>query len=131
MNLIDADIIIDLFRFYPPAIRWSETVDKKALLIPGIVAMQVLEGCRDRDSLKDVHDFIGKYKMLWPKRADMRRAIRRFGMIHLKFGTDAFDALIAETAIGAGLPLYTFNTKHFAAYPELTTIQPYSRTKNA
>ena len=37
------------------------------------------------------------------------------------------DALIAETAIGLGATLATFNTKHYKVIAALSVIEPYNR----
>jgi predicted nucleic acid-binding protein len=45
----------------------------------------------------------------------------------LSTGISAFDILIGQTAVELGLPLHTFNVKHFRHVPGLTTIQPYTK----
>jgi len=37
------------------------------------------------------------------------------------------DVLIAQTALALGVPLYTFNQKHYQFLSELHTIQPYAK----
>ncbi len=37
------------------------------------------------------------------------------------------DIMIGETALALNLPLHTFNQKHYAAIPNLKTIQPYTK----
>jgi predicted nucleic acid-binding protein len=48
-----------------------------------------------------------------------------FASAHLSHATGILDALIAATATYHGLPLHTFNRKHFSAFPTLKTVQPY------
>jgi predicted nucleic acid-binding protein len=40
-------------------------------------------------------------------------------------------ALIGETALALNLPIHTFNQKHYAAIPNLKTVQPYTRSVQA
>ena len=40
MILLDSDVMIDLLRQYPPAMKWFDTLDEEeALLLPGYVIM--------------------------------------------------------------------------------------------
>jgi tRNA(fMet)-specific endonuclease VapC len=126
MILLDSDIAIDLFRDYPPAVKWVGSLNQ-ALAVAGFTGMELLHGCRDARDVKRAQEWLGGQHVLWPSGTDSARALQRYGERRLRFGLDPVDALIAETAIGAGLPLYTFNLRHFAAYPDLITIQPYTR----
>lgn len=36
--------------------------------------------------------------------------------------------MISETAVALGLPLHTFNQKHYSAIPSLNTVQPYGKS---
>lgn len=129
MILIDSDILIDLLRRYAPALAWAQPLRKQALVIPGFVVLEVLQGCRNRRALEDVEEFLAGHHILWPEPTKLRKLASRFGAAHLRFGIDAFDALIAETAIGSNLPPHTFNARHFAAYAQLVTIQPYTKAQ--
>lgn len=46
-------------------------------------------------------------------------------MILLDLGL--LDSLIAETAVGLGAQLATFNAKHYQAVSALRILQPYAR----
>jgi hypothetical protein len=37
------------------------------------------------------------------------------------------EALVGQMAVALGLPLHTFNQKHYAAIPGVTTVQPYAK----
>ncbi len=37
------------------------------------------------------------------------------------------DALIAETAVGLGVQLATFNSEHYSVIPDIRIAQPYVR----
>jgi predicted nucleic acid-binding protein len=128
MILIDRDILIDLLRSYAPAAQWAQTVPQKMLVVPGFVAMETLQGCSNRAAVERVEGLLAGYEIIWPRDADLRRALAQFGEHRLRHGLSAMDALIAETAIGANVPLHTFNVKHFAAFQQLVTIQPYTKT---
>ncbi len=95
--------------------------------MPGCVLLELLEGEQDRASMVRTRRRLQHYRVFWPSIADCDRAVEVFAEAKLTHGLDAFDALIAETAKGMRVPLYTFNTKHFGAVPGLRTIQPYRR----
>ncbi len=97
------------------------------ITVPEFVALELMQGCRNRVALDAVERLLQRHQTLWPSEVDLRRSLQRFGGLHLSHGLSAFDALIAETAIGAGATLHTFNVKHYSAVPGLTTIQPYIR----
>jgi predicted nucleic acid-binding protein len=49
MILLDSDVMIDLLRQYLPATRWFDTLDDdEALLLPGYVVMELIQGCRNK-----------------------------------------------------------------------------------
>lgn len=65
--------------------------------------------------------------MFYPTSNAMRQAVAVYKNLHLVQGIGANDALIAQTAVELGLPLHTFNLKHYRSVPALVTIQPYTR----
>jgi hypothetical protein len=62
-----------------------------------------------------------------PTEADCARALSEFTVYHLSHGLGLLDALIAASAVGLSVTLYTFNDKHYRMIPGLITAQPYSR----
>ena len=48
MVLLDTDVLIDCLRGVPPARIWIESAPTEAFGIPGIVAMELLVGCRNQ-----------------------------------------------------------------------------------
>jgi predicted nucleic acid-binding protein len=104
------------------------SIGAQRVSIVGFAALELVQGRWDTPSLRQTQNVLDKYDVIWPSTADLVHALQRFGPRRLSHGLDVMDALIAETAIGAGQPLHTFSTRHFAAYPDLTTIQPYGKT---
>jgi hypothetical protein len=95
--------------------------------VAGIAAMELVAGCRDASELRGVMALLLPMRVLWPPEPDMPRALIEFMPMRLAHGLGILDALIAATAIGYGLPLATFNTRHFQHIPGLTIVQPYTR----
>ncbi len=125
--LLDTDILIDLARQYPPAVEWFGTLRLPLPRIPGFAVLELLTGCQNAFEMKRMQRLIIPFRVYWPTPQDCNRAIRTYARGYLSHRLDANDALIAECAIGLGIPLCTFNTKHFRAVSGLTTIQPYEK----
>jgi len=49
MILVDTDVMIDVMRRYAPAVAWLDSLDTETIGIPGLVAMELLQGCRNRE----------------------------------------------------------------------------------
>jgi len=95
--------------------------------IPGLVAMELLQGCRGKDEQQQLEGFLRPYERYWPSQPDCARAFDDVAAYYLSHGLGILDALIAETAVGQGTELATFNTKHHSVVTGLRTIHPYER----
>ncbi len=126
MNLLDSDIFIDLLRERPPSVEWLATTNE-VLAVPGMVALELVVGCRDKSELKRLRLFMADFMIVWLQETDMERALADYAPLALSDGIGRVDALIAATATGLNATLYTFNTKHFRAAPGLIIRQPYVR----
>jgi predicted nucleic acid-binding protein len=127
MLLVDTDVMVDILRRHPPALEWLGNLGAEEVGIPGLVAMELLQGCRNRDEQRRVEAALRPYVLYWPERADCVRAFDDFAEYYLSHNIGILDALIAETVVGLGTTLATFNQKHYAVVPQLQAIQPYSR----
>lgn len=127
MILLDTDVMVDVLRKYPPALAWLSSLGTEIIGIPGLVAMELLQGCRNRQEQARVETVLRRYTLYWPDRADCERAFDDYVAYHLSHNLSILDALVAETAVGWDSPLATFNTKHYSVVRALRTIQPYSR----
>lgn len=127
MILVDTDVMVDIMRRHAPAVAWLDLLDAEMIGIPGLVAIELLQGCRHREEQQQLEGYLRPYQRYWPSQADCDRAFEDFGMYHLSHNLGILDALIAETAVGLGTELATFNTKHYDVLGALRTIQPYSR----
>jgi len=48
MILLDTDVMVDVLRRHTPATVWLASLGAEAVGIPGLVAMELVQGCRDR-----------------------------------------------------------------------------------
>jgi predicted nucleic acid-binding protein len=127
MKLVDSDVMIDILREYTPALGWLKTLDSEDIGIPGLVAMELLQGCRNGAEQQKLEKVLRPYRLYWPDRTDCGRAFNDYSKYHLSNQISILDALIAETAVGLGVKLATFNHKHYCVVSNLQIIQPYER----
>ena len=127
MILLDTNIMVDVLRRYPPALTWLDAIGSETLGIPGLVAMELLQGCRDRQEQQRVEKALHPYTLYWPDRADCARAFDDYVAHRLAYNIGILDALIAETAVGLDVKLATFNERHYQVVRALQTLRPYVR----
>ncbi|MGL4461122.1 MAG: type II toxin-antitoxin system VapC family toxin [Planctomycetia bacterium] len=126
MFLLDTDILIDVQRGHAPAVAWFSSLSDLPG-VPGLVVMELVQGCRDSRQVRGVLRLAGPLPVVWPTADDGRRALTDFSTFHLSHGLGLLDALIAATAVGAGAELCTFNAKHYRFVPGIAIVQPYQR----
>lgn len=124
--LLDTDVIVDLSRGYPPAAEWLASLPD-APGLPGYVVMELLSGCRNKSEMSRVQQLARLFQVYWPSTTDCNYAVTIFAQGKLSHNMGLLDALIGACALGLGATLCTFNTRHFAPFPDLVTEQPYSR----
>ena len=122
--LLDTDVIVDFLRGHPPAVAWL-TALPPPIGLPGLVAMELIQGCRDLVEQQRVERELRRFGLSWPTLADCQRAYHDFSAYRLSQGLGLLDALIAHTAVGLKEPLATFNVKHYRPINGLQIIQPY------
>src|SRR5438094_6137230 len=122
--LLDTDVMIDFFRGHAPAVAWLLALPPP-IGLPGIVAMELIQGCRNLVEQQRVEKELQRFALYWPTLVDCQRAYHDFSAYYLRHGLGLLDSLIAHTAVGLNEPLATFNIKHYGAIPGLQTIQPY------
>ncbi|PKO23391.1 MAG: VapC toxin family PIN domain ribonuclease [Chloroflexi bacterium HGW-Chloroflexi-1] len=127
MQLVDTDVLVDVLRKHPPALTWLAALGSETLGMSGLVAMELLQGCRNRAEQRQVEKLWRPYHLYWPSQADCLRAYDDFAGHHLSHDPGIPDAVIAETAVGLGVKLATFNEGHYRSVAYLRLTQPYER----
>jgi len=108
MILLDSDLMIDLLRQYPPAVRWLDALDEEEeLLLPGYVVMELIQGCRNKVEQKRLQRELATYGVAWLAPADCDRALDIFTEYRLSHNAGLLDVLIGQTAVALRVPLYT------------------------
>ena len=129
MIILDSDIMIDLLRQHPTAVAWLSSLGDEEILLPGFVVMELLQGCANKIEQNKAQKVLSSFQIVWPSPETCDDALAIFARFHLSDSLGLLDALIGQTAVALNLALCTFNRKHYAVIPNLTTLQPYSRLK--
>ena len=127
MILVDSDVIIDLFRDYSPAVAWLDSLEQSEIVLPGFVVMELIQGTRTKPELARVETILAPFKVIWPTPEVCSQALTVFARVYLSHNLGLLDALIGQLAVSLDEPLVTFNQRHYAAIPQLRTVQPYDR----
>lgn len=130
MVRLDTDVMIDILRQYPPAVAWLGSQGDKQVILPGFVVMELLQGCRNKAEQERVEKALENYAVAWPSSEVCEQALSVFSHYHLGHGLGILDALIGQMAVALRLPLCTFNQKHYAAIPDLESLQPYEKVSS-
>jgi len=125
MIICDTDVMVDILRGHQAALAWLKTISNEQIALPGIVLMELIQGCRSKSEQQRLQREMRDYPLLWPSKEACNRALKHFAAHYPSHGIGILDAIIAETAAEASFPLYTFNQKHYQPHPILQTIQPY------
>jgi len=129
MILVDTDVLVDIQRQYPPAVEWLTSLGLKAQLgISGFSLFELMDGAENRLQMQRIKKSFEPFPLFWPTPEDFRRALSTFAKARLSNNSSIADILIGETAVGLGVPVFTFNEKHLSIVPKLDIRQPYSRT---
>lgn len=126
MLLLDTDILIDVQRKHLGALAWFAGLPDVPS-VPGLVVMELIQGARDAQYVRDALKLTRPLPVAWPTPADCQRALADFTTLHLSHGLGLLDALIAACSVGLSAELCTFNQKHYRMVPGLVTLQLYIR----
>jgi len=88
MLLVDTDVMVDIVRRHPPAWAWARSRAGETMGLPGLVAMELLQGCRNQEEQQRLETELASHIMYWPRPADCARAYRDYVAFHLSHGLD-------------------------------------------
>ena len=117
--------MIDILRHHQPALDWLTEKGSEEIVLPGFVVLELLQGCRDKTEQGRIERQVAQMHIVWLSEDACTTALQTYARFHLSHTLGFIDALIGHTAVELSEPLHTFNTKHYAVVPGLTTIQPY------
>lgn len=128
MILIDSDVAIDLLRGFNNSQDWLfKLPETEEVMLSGYSVVELLEPTKNKIRQQEIQRFTSRFRLLWPSPESSQLALELWAKYRLSHGVGPFDALIGCTALDYGIPLCTFNKKHFRVIPGLNLLQPYSR----
>jgi tRNA(fMet)-specific endonuclease VapC len=127
MIFLDTDVLIEVLRGAPAATAWLNKESSASFHIPGIVAMELVVGARDKVDLGSIQKFLSSFPVVWPEAAEFAHAYQLLAKYRLASGLGIPDCLIAAMTLLRSARLYTFNLKHFQIVPGLGVQTPYTR----
>ena len=125
--LIDTDVLIDILRGTPPAQAWLISMPATTFAIPGMVAIELLIGCRNQPELRRVQQFLNTFNIAWTEAVECAHAYDLLAAHRLTSGLNIPDSLVAAMALTRSATLYTFNLRHFRIIAGLDVQEPYAR----
>ncbi|HEY3128762.1 MAG TPA: type II toxin-antitoxin system VapC family toxin [Acidobacteriota bacterium] len=125
----DTDVLIWYFRGNERARRFIATFPYPNRSLSSLTAMELLQGCRNRDEAWHVRAFVAENfpLLLHPDEAISRRAIDLLEEHAITHGLRVIDAIIAATALETGYSLATSNLKHYRFISRLHLV-PFKHT---
>ena len=127
MLVVDTDVLVDVMREYQPALDWLQALPDEDVLVPGFVAMELIDGCKNTGEIRATRKALSNFRVIWPSESTCASALTVLMDCRPKYGLGIIDALVGQMAIALALPLATFNKKHYTCIPRLQTHQPYER----
>ena len=127
---VDTDVLIECMRGRAEAQAWLSSSAQEEFLVPGVVAMELVSGSRDKNDLQRIRRFVEQFSIVWHDAQEFSKAYELLMQHSLATALSIPDCLIAAFALERAIPLYTFNVKHYRVISNLEVRVPYQRTTN-
>jgi predicted nucleic acid-binding protein len=121
---MDTDVFIEILRHAPRILTWLSE-QSPAPYLSGIAALEAAFGSQSASELRTVARKRAKFDILWPNAINVEAATSNLAKARLSHGIGALDAITAAVALRHGIPVVTFNVKHFRGVPGLNVVAPY------
>jgi predicted nucleic acid-binding protein len=86
MVLVDTDVLVEYLRGASAAKVWLQSLPKETFAIPGVVAMELLVGCRNQAELQQTRKFLGSFDVAWPDASEFAQAYELLAVHRLSSG---------------------------------------------
>ena len=94
MFLLDTDVLIECLRGKPEAKAWLATIPSETFRVHGVVAMELLIGCRNQVDQRQVQKFLTMFPVVWPDASEFARAYDILAAHRLSGGLGIPDSLL-------------------------------------
>jgi predicted nucleic acid-binding protein len=123
--LLDTNIVIEISRRVPEAVKWMGEHSDTSFALPVLVYMEMIDGVQNSEDKVRVLKVMKTFAVIHLTEDDSRWAQGQHAAFKLSHGVGIGDALIAAPAARLKVPIYTLNTKHFAPLSDITAVRPY------
>ena len=122
--VFDTDVLIWHFRGRASADRFLSRVPRTNRAISALSLMELVQGCRGRGEIRDVHAFVAANvgSVIVPDEPISHRAMLLLELHAAGHGLRVVDAIIAGTALVVGGVLATANVRHYRAIRGLALL---------
>ncbi len=123
--ILDTDVLVDVARGHQPSIEYLQAaLGHLDIGISVITQLELLVGCRNKQEQRHIDRFLGQFRILALDTAISDLAVDLIRRHRLRNGLLLPDALIAATALAAGVSIVTRNTKHYRFIDGLALSTP-------
>jgi len=63
MIFLDTDIMIDVLRGFDPAVIWLKGMQDQEIGLPGLVAMELIQGCQHVREQKQLEKYLSRFPL--------------------------------------------------------------------
>src|SRR5262249_26828980 len=96
------------------------------LVVSSFTRMELILGVRNKIEQEKVVRLLQPYGLIYLQAADAKWAMEQFEAFYLSHQIEMIDCLIAATAIGLDIPIYTRNVKDMSILPGVKLSVPYN-----
>ncbi|HSS49633.1 MAG TPA: type II toxin-antitoxin system VapC family toxin [Thermoanaerobaculia bacterium] len=123
MILIDSDVLIDVSRSVPEALKTLQLIEADDEPVVSVITqMELIVGCRDLRELRSLEKFLEAFRIFKLSEPISDLAVNLLRRYRLSHGLLLADSLIAASAIIHGVPFVSKNSKHFRFIDGLTLL---------
>jgi predicted nucleic acid-binding protein len=123
--MLDTDVLVETLRGRTEAGDWLRSLGSQHIGISVLVRMEILQGAQDRREQTLLSREMSRYTLVHLEHIDSEIALGWFESFHLSHNVGMMDCLVAAAAVRLGVPLYSFNLKHYSTLPDLDVHSPY------
>lgn len=125
--VLDTDVLIEILRGSHDAGIWLQKNGHEVIGLPVFVYMEALMGAESKKEFSDLKNRLAEFVLLETTSEDAVMALAWFEQFRISNGIGILDCFIGAAAKRAGVPLYTFNHKHYGILHGVQVREPYKR----
>ena len=130
MIIVDTDVLIDSARDVDEAVKCLREIENKfSLAISSITQMELIVGCRNKNELKSLDNFLNRFDIISLDEQISDTAIELLATYRLSHGLLIADGIIAATAMTMNIPFVSKNQRDYRFIENLELL-PYPNPFN-